>query len=161
MEVAKLTIPQLRVLEVLYQSGGVLSRGKIASRVDKAETYVGRVIGYSDPEKRARFRETPLGKSVGTPLLDQGYVQEIVLDIDGLSEIAIRITDDGVRIYRDQKSRLREFLAARNKPTEDQDHESDNREERTGDSDSDEQDPEAVYFREEPSGGEHWGEQGD
>jgi len=105
-----LSIPQLRVLEVLHLCGGLMSRVRISKEVQKSSTYVGRVIGYSDPEKRKAFRNnTDLGKAVGVPLLDRGYVTEIELDVDGLSELCIQITPSGRQAYKDNRSRIASY----------------------------------------------------
>lgn len=105
-----LSIPQLRVLEVLHICGGLMSRVRISKEVQKSSTYVGRVIGYSDPDKRKAFRDnTTLGKAVGVPLLDRGYVTEIELDVDGLSELCIQITPEGRRAYKDNRSRIASY----------------------------------------------------
>lgn len=94
---------QVRVLGVLIDSGGSLTRAKIADRLGVSGVYVGKSIGYSDPVKRAAFERTKDG--AGTPespmptLLTRGYVSERTLDIDGVSEIAVSVTQLGIEFY--------------------------------------------------------------
>lgn len=95
-----LTRPQIRVLQVLCQTGGVLTRTKIAERIGAIKAVsTAWAIGYSDPAKRAAFKLTKDGSSAGTPLLDLGYVEEVELDIDGKVEVGVRITELGQDAY--------------------------------------------------------------
>lgn len=91
----KLTLPHIRVLHALANSGGPLTRGRLSSKIgNKTNVVVGRAVGYSDPEKRARFEQTKDGGFTAS-LLTRGYVEETELDIDGLIEMAVAITEEG------------------------------------------------------------------
>lgn len=106
-----LRIPQVRVLLVLTKAKGPLTRGKISEKCgNKTAVVVGRAVGYSDPEKRAAFRETRDGKIAGTPLLDLKYVREKELDVDGVKELVVEITAAG-------KKALEKYLEENDKPT--------------------------------------------
>lgn len=95
-----LRLPQVRVLQVLSQAKGPLTRGKISDRCgNKTQVVVGRAIGYSDPEKRVAFEQTSDGGFTAS-LLTLGYVREIPLDIDGIEETAIAMTDAGRRAFK-------------------------------------------------------------
>lgn len=95
-----LRIPQMRVLQVLFQARGPLSRVEISKRCgNKTTVVVGRAIGYSDPDKRTVFEQTTDGGgSPGNPcpsLLTLGYVTEAELDVDGVKETAVSLTPTG------------------------------------------------------------------
>lgn len=99
-----LTLPQIRVMRVLYRARGPLTRTKISERCGNRTTIVvGRAVGYSDPVKRRAFEQTrDGGGSPGNPcksLLTLGYVREKELDIDGYAEIVIELTAAGRRVY--------------------------------------------------------------
>ena len=110
-EKSKLSIPHLRVLELLSQVGrlGGLSRSRLAERLERDTTYVSRVVGYKDPEKRQRFLETTYGKGIGIPLLDLGYVREVEIESDGYSMSLLQITNDGLKAYAEGKQRLKDY----------------------------------------------------
>lgn len=98
----RLRVPHLRVLRVLYKSAGPLCRRIISQRTGNAtEVMVGRAIGYSDPKKRASFLLTKDGITAGLSLLDRGFVQEIEIDIDGLKELGVEITELGRLAYEE------------------------------------------------------------
>lgn len=92
---AGLRLPQVRVMQVLAEAHGPLTRGKISRRCgNKTDVVVGRAIGYSDPAKRAAFEQTKDGGFTES-LLTKGYVREIPLDIDGVVENTVTLTDEG------------------------------------------------------------------
>jgi len=105
-EVAKeLSIPQLRVLRILEASRGPINRARISAKCGNAtHVVVGRAVGYSDPAKRASFEQTPDG-GFRPSLLTLGYVEEIPLDIDGVTEIVLSLTKRG----REALERTREI----------------------------------------------------
>lgn len=90
-----LSIPQVRVLQVLYRSRGPLTRAKISEWIgNKTQVVVGRAVGYSDPAKRQTFEQTIDG-GYRPSLLTLEYVEEDELDIDGLIEVVVRLTPKG------------------------------------------------------------------
>lgn len=98
--VDQLSRPQQRVLEALFNANGPLTRTVLSAICgNKTQVMVGRAVGYSDPIKRAAFEQTKDGGgSPGNPcpsLLTLGYVEEIALDIDGLIEVAVKLTASG------------------------------------------------------------------
>lgn len=100
----KLSLPQLRVLKVLSEANGPLTRRKIAVRIGQNhQVYVGRAIGFSDPEKRAAFERSKEGG--GRPelpnysLLSLGYVIESEIDVDGVTETGVSITETGRQAF--------------------------------------------------------------
>ena len=96
-----LRLPQVRVLQVLASvARGTLTRTKISERCgNKTNVVVGRAIGYSDPEKRTAFEQTKDGGGrPGKPcpsLLTLGYVREVEVDVDGVTETGVVITPSG------------------------------------------------------------------
>lgn len=101
-----LRIPQIRVMQVLAAVAGALSRGEISKRCgNKTSVVVGRAIGYSDAEKRASFEQTPDGGgSPGNPcpsLLTLGYVVEDEIEVDGVKETVVELTEAGRKAYAD------------------------------------------------------------
>ncbi len=90
-----LTIPQIRVLQVLAKSKGPINRAKISERCgNKTTVVVGRAVGYGDPEKRAKFEQSKDG-GFRPSLLTLKYVRETELDIDGIKETGVEITHRG------------------------------------------------------------------
>lgn len=97
----KLRIPQIRVLQLLYNVGklGGLSRTEIAKRLGTSGTLVGKTIGYTDSIKRAAFKLTKDGIAAGTPLLELEYIVEKIIDVEGAMETLLMITEKGVNAY--------------------------------------------------------------
>ena len=100
-----LRLPQVRVLQVLAAAKGPLTRSKVSSRCgNKTDVVVGRAVGYSDPTKRSAFEQTKDGGGEpGKPcpsLLTLGYVTEVEVDLDGVSETGLLITDKGRRALK-------------------------------------------------------------
>ena len=92
-----LTTPQMRVLRVLSESKGPLTRQKISLRCGTATpVLISRAIGYKNARKRAAFERTATGGFCKS-LLTLGYVESMDLDIDGLTETAYRLTPAGKR----------------------------------------------------------------
>jgi hypothetical protein len=97
---------KVRVLALLVDAKGPLTRVKIASRLGSSGTYVGKSVGYSDPAKRASFEQTKDGG--GTPgnpcpsLLTLDYVREYELEVpeDGISETVVEITPAGRKAFK-------------------------------------------------------------
>jgi hypothetical protein len=101
---ADLRLPQLRVLQVLAEAKGPITRARIASRMGyQWPTSVNDAIGSSDPQYRARGVRIAGEKtvSIGTPLLDLGCVSEVEVDVDGIKELGVLITDVGRQALAD------------------------------------------------------------
>lgn len=83
---------QVRILQVLAARGWLTS-AKISTLARTHRSNQTRVwgIGYSDPEKRRVAEE----KSGIPSLLTLGFVEESVLDVDGLQECCYSITRAG------------------------------------------------------------------
>jgi hypothetical protein len=93
----ELRVPQIRVLQVLAAALGPITRTRITERCGyKWPTIVADSLGPSDPSKRQAFYESRSKKtSIGTPLFALGYAREVVVDVDGVSELGIEITPEG------------------------------------------------------------------
>ncbi len=93
----ELKVPQARVLTVLLPPPKTdpVDYPLIHTRVIAGRLGVSAV---SETIRRA-FRGLKEGSASGTPhkgLLALGYAEEVVLDVDGLSELAYKITDEGI-----------------------------------------------------------------
>lgn len=90
---------QLRVLQFLAPYDGLATRGTIADGLGCSDVYVGKMLGMSNPESRAAFERTKDGG--GSPdnpcpsLLTLGFVREVELDVDGVTERSYEITPAG------------------------------------------------------------------
>lgn len=95
-----LSVPQLRVLRALDASRGPLSRKKLAEATHTNATYVSWAVGRSEPELRVKFENTRDG-GFRPSLLSLGYVEEILLDIDGVQERCVALTAAGKKATDD------------------------------------------------------------
>jgi hypothetical protein len=99
----KMRVPQMRVLKILGEARGPLSKQEIASRIGCSFVSVVYAIGYSDKESREKFERDKSGG--GTPanpnysLLSLGMVEERTLDLDGIKETVIGLTPKGRNEY--------------------------------------------------------------
>lgn len=91
---------QIHILRVLRDARGPLSRAKIAERTGLNVGIVGWRVGGIDPEKRAKFEQSPNG-GFRPSLITLGYVEEIIVDIDGLKERCVALTDTGRKATED------------------------------------------------------------
>ena len=84
-----LKIPQARVLAVLAEGGAALTRAKLSNAAGFSEVSgtVTRVLNG--------LREGSSSGSAHLGLVGLGYVERLDLDIDGVTEVAYRITDSG------------------------------------------------------------------
>lgn len=82
-----LRVHQVKVLKVLSDSGGYLTRSKIAER---SHISYGRVVQALSPRKDSRYPS----------LLELELVEEVALDIDGLQEITFTLTLKGQEAFR-------------------------------------------------------------
>lgn len=90
-----LPVPQLRVLQVLLAAKGPLARVRISEKCgNKTHVVVGRAIGYTDPERRAVFEQTKDGGKRAS-LLTMGFVRERRINVEGVWELVVEITDEG------------------------------------------------------------------
>lgn len=90
-----LPLPQIRVLLALLEANGPLTRRSLSAKIgNKTPVVVGRAVGYSHPEKRAAFENSKDGGYTDS-LLTRGYVVEEMLDIDGINEVVIILTEMG------------------------------------------------------------------
>lgn len=97
-----LRVPQIRVLQALatLPPGLGMTRARLSEVTgNRTGVMVGRAVGYSNPAKRTAFEQTADGGgSPGKPcpsLLTLGYVKERPLDLDGLIETHVILTDAG------------------------------------------------------------------
>lgn len=95
-----LSLPQKRVLKILYDSHGPITRARVAVRLGTGnQVYVGKAVGFSDPQRRYEFERSKEGG--GRPefpnlsLLSLGYIVEVDVNVDGISETGLLITDEG------------------------------------------------------------------
>lgn len=164
----QLRVPQVRVLQLLAQIGlyGGLTRSAISKRLGTSTTFVGKTIGYSDPEKRAAFKLTKDGVAAGTPLLEMGYVVDRRVEIEGSVEDVVCITPLGYEAYSSlpqEQKRLpppvdgwaKKKGRIETKET-DNVHESDCGEERVSDSDSASEADQECEWQDLGSGNESW-----
>lgn len=96
-----LALPQVRVLHCLASArkGAGLSRAELSRRIgNKTNVVVTRAVGYVDPDKRAAFEQTNDGGHRPS-LLTLGYVEEYPIDIDGVAELVVRLTDAGRKAF--------------------------------------------------------------
>lgn len=93
-EKRELTIPQIRVLVVLASSRGPLSRGRIAEEAGINTTLTAWCLGRIDPQTRVAFENTKDG-GYRKSLLSLGYVDQVMMDLDGTKELGTFITPAG------------------------------------------------------------------
>ena len=89
----QLTLPQARILHALASKRGPINRAAIIEAVSSPgkQTAIGDSMGYADPERRVRR-----DGEVGHPsLITEGFVREVELDLDGVTETLFEITDKG------------------------------------------------------------------
>jgi hypothetical protein len=89
-----LRVAQLRILKLLCETKGLLTKQKIAEKLDEPSTaWMSAPLGLFNEELRGGREERE-----GYPsLLTLGYVECIILDIDGLTERTYQVTDAGRR----------------------------------------------------------------
>lgn len=98
-----LPVPQIRVLRALVGTTGGMSRAALSIKIgNKTNTVVGRAVGYSDPEKRAAFENSKDGGFTES-LLTRGLVAEVPLDLDGVTEVVIVLTQEGRKMAEELK----------------------------------------------------------
>lgn len=100
--IARLRVPQLRVLQVLSQ-GGAMSRQRICQ-----------LVGFSDTSGTMSYMLHGKKVSKANPipfpgLLELGMLCRDELDIDGVSEIVYRITKKGREALAEQGGELPEL----------------------------------------------------
>lgn len=99
----------LRVL-TLMSNGAWYTRAKLAKKLDAHFQIVAKSVGYRDAEQRYAFERTAGGG--GRPdrpnpsLLTLEYVVETTLDVDGLKEDAVRITEKGRLALEAEQKRI-------------------------------------------------------
>ncbi len=98
-----ITIPQLRVLRALAPCRGPISRNEVSRRAGVSTVCIGRAIGYSDPEKRNKLEQSKDG-GYRPSLLTLLFVTEKELDIDGVKETVLEITDLGRKAVEAQSA---------------------------------------------------------
>lgn len=94
-----MSTPQVRVLRCLAECPGWMSKPKLCQKLNNSSTLVGKTIGYSDPVNRAAFEQTKDGGGKpGKPfpsLLTLGYVEETVIDVEGVKETCYQCSANG------------------------------------------------------------------
>lgn len=101
----KLRTHQIRVLRMIGQCAGALSRPKIADFCHISPTLVSRALGLEDKEKREHFEQHD--KYVGYPsLITLGMVERLELDIEGIREIAYRLSAKGRKALEETKDEV-------------------------------------------------------
>jgi hypothetical protein len=111
-----LSVAQLKVLALLATCRGPMSRTNIGDRLNKlgvgyvrAGIIVGEAVGYSDPVKRKKFEDSKAGGSGKKPsLLTLGFLSEKRYDIDGVSELGLKITPEGRAFLAQWEERLKD-----------------------------------------------------
>jgi hypothetical protein len=93
---------KIRLLQLLAGSRGPLTRAKIMDRFKASSTYVAKLVGYSDLDKRAAFERSRDGgatpdRPFSPSLLTLGFVHEYTLQVpeDGINELVVEITQAG------------------------------------------------------------------
>jgi hypothetical protein len=89
---------QVRILKALSETKGVLSRTRIAEEAGVSQGQLPVYLGHVDPERR----KAAAARWGIISLLERGYVDEVVVDIEGKKERDYEITPAGREALKDE-----------------------------------------------------------